>query len=1176
MPGLSALTFSLNELNERLCSHSYVAGHTATTEDVRIFNCLLRDELFTATGHTHVERWFNHMKSFTLEELNRLSCVSTSDSTTSLVVSGKKTQPVATPSQHCNTVHEGPSDPAVNGLDNGVQPGMGSNAAKTPAQLKKEAQRQAKLEKFQQKQQKLKDKQSAQSGSANDGKTQPKKVAKEKKSKEIVTYDHDTPTGEKKDVLCELPSAYSPRYVEAAWYPWWEQLGIFKPEYKRSHKKRADKKFVMVIPPPNVTGTLHLGHALTNSVEDAITRWHRMRGETVLWNPGCDHAGIATQVVVEKKLWRERKVTRHELGREAFVEEVWKWRNEKGHAIYEQLRALGSSLDWDRACFTMDPKMCRAVSEAFVRLHEDGTIYRSNRLVNWSCTLRSAISDIEVDKRELSGRTLLDVPGYDEKVEFGVLISFAYPVEDSGEEIVVATTRIETMLGDSAVAVHPEDDRYRHLHGRHCRHPFVPDRLIPIVADEFVDMTFGTGAVKITPAHDHNDYEVGKRHSLPFISCIDENGNISSHCGQFTGMKRFDARKAVLASLQKEGLYRDTKENPMVVPICSRSKDVIEPLIKAQWYVHCEEMARDAVDVVASGQLQIVPEMHIKTWNYWMENIRDWCISRQLWWGHRVPAYFVSSKDDSVPPGNKSDNNYWVSGRTREEALAKAAKRFSITAENIDLEWDDDVLDTWFSSALFPFSIFGWPDSTPDLNAYFPGTLLETGHDILFFWVARMVFFARKIMGQLPFKKVYLHAMVRDAHGRKMSKSLGNVIDPLDVIHGIDLEGLHNQLLSSNLDPREVERAKQGQKQDYPNGIPECGTDALRFALCSYTSQGRDINLDVLRVQGYRFFCNKLWNASKFAMLNLGPEFKPAAKLDAAVANQDRANLLNRWILSRVSYAVQQCNSGFEEFDFSKATTACYNFWLYELCDVFLEAIKPIMLSSDHSNPAKLTTREVLYSCLDLGLRIIAPFMPFLTEELYQRLPRRSPATDPVSIAVTAYPEADEISMRNEQLEADVEFAMEVVKRIRSIRADYELLAKHKTDIYVQCSDSDTESVLRAHGELLSTLCSIKELRFVAPSEGVIAGCALATVSDRCKVQIMLKGFIDPQKEIVKLSDKLQKLSLQRGRLEQAQAVPDYVDKVPESVRRSNEEKIQQVLGEISHIEEAIQAISSL
>ncbi|XP_014667746.1 PREDICTED: valine--tRNA ligase-like [Priapulus caudatus] len=1053
--------------------------------------------------------------------------------------------------------------PSVGGGDDQPASQIPAKKAKTPAQLKKEQEKKEKLEKFKAKQAQKEAKKPVDEKAAAKG--------KEKKERQVITYDVQTPAGEKKDTACPMPDAYSPKYVEACWYEWWEKLGVFKPEYNAPNGKltipNPKGKFMICIPPPNVTGTLHLGHALTNAVEDTLVRWHRMRGETTLWNPGCDHAGIATQVVVEKKLWKEQQLTRHNIGREAFVDMAWQWKNEKGSRIYDQLKTLGSSLDWDRACFTMDPKLSEAVKEAFVRLHDDGVIYRSNRLVNWSCTLKSAISDIEVDKRELPGRTLLPVPGYNAKVEFGVLVSFAYPVVDGDEEIVVATTRIETMLGDTAVAVHPTDDRYKHLKGKFVQHPFC-DRKLPIVADAFVDKDFGTGAVKITPAHDHNDYDVGKRNNLPFITIIDDEGNITNEGGQFKGMKRFDARAAVLQALKERGLYRDTKDNPMVVPICSRSKDIIEPLLKAQWYVDCSDMAKQAADAVRNKELLIVPDMHERTWFNWLDNIRDWCISRQLWWGHRIPCYFVTIDDQAVPPGEDIDNKYWVSGRTREEALERAVARFGVSPEQVTLRQDEDVLDTWFSSAVFPFSIFGWPNKTEELDVFYPGTLLETGHDILFFWVARMVMFGQKLMGCLPFREVYLHAMVRDAHGRKMSKSLGNVIDPVDVIHGITLEGLHRQLEQGNLDQREIARAKAGQKADYPTGIPECGTDALRFALLAYTAQGRDINLDVNRVQGYRFFCNKLWNATKFALMCLGSDYQPLP--EARPLDGERP--MDRWILSRLAVAINACHVGFTTYDFPGVTTAIYSFWLYDLCDVYLEYLKPVFRQDDQQRVA--ASRSVLYTCLDMALRLISPFMPFISEELYQRLPRRTPNCPP-SICVTAYPEPTSYPVRDERLEESVAFTQDIIGKIRSLRSDYMLTPKQSADVFLKCSDKETKSIVDQFSDLMQTLTSSHQVATMV-DEQPPEGCAIVTVSHRCVVHLLLKGLIDPLKESAKLDDKKGKLSAQLQKMQRNTQLPDYAAKVPEDVRRANTDKMEQIEGEIQKLVEALETIAKM
>ncbi|KAI1885756.1 hypothetical protein AGOR_G00207080 [Albula goreensis] len=1035
---------------------------------------------------------------------------------------------------------------------------------KTEAQLKKEAKKREKMEKFQQKKE-MEQKKKQQPPSE-------KKSKPEKKELGVITYNIPTPDGEKKDVLSPLPDAYSPQYVEAAWYSWWEKEGFFKPEYGRKSLSEPNPRgiFMMCIPPPNVTGSLHLGHALTNAIQDCLTRWHRMRGETTLWNPGCDHAGIATQVVVEKKLMRERGLSRHDLGREGFIQEVWKWKNEKGDRIYHQLKKLGSSLDWDRACFTMDSKLSYAVQEAFIRLHEDGVIYRSKRLVNWSCTLNSAISDIEVDKKELTGRTLLPVPGYKEKVEFGVLVSFAYKIDGSDEEVIVATTRIETMLGDTAVAVHPSDPRYQHLKGKSVIHPFC-DRRLPIVFDEFVDMNFGTGAVKITPAHDHNDYEVGERHKLEFINILDENGFLINVPAPFLGMKRFDARKGVLQALKDRGQFKEIKDNPMVVPVCSRSKDIVEPLLKPQWYVNCTDMGKQAADAVREGRLKIIPDHHLKTWFNWMDNIRDWCISRQLWWGHRIPAYFITVDDPSVKPGEDMDGHYWVSGRTEEEAREKAARRFSVPVEKISLRRDEDVLDTWFSSGIFPFSIFGWPNESEDLNVFYPGTLLETGHDILFFWVARMVMMGIKLTGKLPFREVYLHAVVRDAHGRKMSKSLGNVIDPLDVITGISLEGLHAQLIDSNLDPVEVEKAKQGQKSDYPSGIPECGTDALRFALCAYTSQGRDINLDVNRILGYRHFCNKLWNAVKFAMKALGEGFVPEKK--AQLSGEE--SVVDRWILSRLCAAVTLCGAGFEAYDFPAITTSIYNFWLYELCDVYLESIKPVLNSQDGDGVKQASVcRQTLYTCLEVGLRLLSPIMPFVSEELFQRLPRRHSESSPPSISVTPYPESSEFCWHSEEVDQQMEFVMTVVRTIRSLRADYNL-TKTRADCYLQCIDSDTGALVQKYSLQIQTLSYSQSIHAVTGADGdsgaIPEGCAVAIASDRCTIHLLLKGLIDTEKEVAKLTTKKGDLERQMEKLKEKMEKSDYKEKVPAKVQETDAEKLRQGQTELQKVKEAIE-----
>lgn len=970
-----------------------------------------------------------------------------------------------------------------------------------------------------------------------------------------------TPQGERKDVSGTMPKAYTPQAVEAAWYDWWEKSGYFKPLSDTQADSSADP-FVMVIPPPNVTGSLHIGHALTNAIEDTVIRWRRMSGYNTLWVPGTDHAGIATQTVVEKKIMREKGLSRHDLGREGFVEEVWKYVREYGGKINNQQRRLAISPDWSREAFTMDANLSVAVREAFVRLYNEGLIYRDNRLVNWCCRLKTAISDVEVDYIDIPKRTLITVPGYDELVEFGVITSFAYPLEDGGE-IVVATTRPETMMGDTAIAVHPEDDRYTHLHGKHAIHP-VNGRRIPIITDaELVDPSFGTGAVKITPAHDPNDFATGKRHNLEFINILDDNGNINSNgTGPFAGQPRFKTRVTVVEYLKEKGLFRGAADNPMRLGICSRSKDVIEPVLKPQWWVSCEGMAADACAAVRDGRLQILPAEQESTWFRWMENIRDWCISRQLWWGHRIPAYYLKFEDDQnagMPGAPSEQMDRWVVGRTEEEAQASAEKQYP--GKKFSLVQDEDVLDTWFSSGLFPFSVFKWPQNTADLERFYPGSLLETGHDILFFWVARMVMMGMKLTGKVPFKTVYLHTLVRDAHGRKMSKSLGNVVDPINVIEGISLEGLHQTLLGGNLDEKEIERAKAGQKADFPDGIEECGADALRFALVSYTSQGRDINLDIKRVVSYRYWCNKLWNAIRFAMLNLGEGFLPSADVDVR-------NLPNscQWILSRLSKTTAAVVKSLQSYDFGTATSAVYSWWQYELCDVFIELTKPAL--NGNNEVTKLATRDTLWICLETGLRLLHPFMPFVTEELWQRLPRRANQERSASIMVTKYPEPQP-SWESADIEGQMSYMLTIVTRTRSLRSDYGL-TKERPPLYLTVRDSSMAVTLQSLTEELSTLTlsSATEIHEIG-SVSLPKGCGVTVIDDVTTVHLGLAGILDAEKEIQKLEKKeaecIERLEALRAKME----TDIYKDKTPKEVQNADAERLDKMSGELEVIRHA-------
>ncbi|KAF7726587.1 valine--tRNA ligase [Apophysomyces ossiformis] len=941
-------------------------------------------------------------------------------------------------------------------------------AKKAKNEAKNEEKRKAKLAKFAAKQAKLQEqkKQNSDSDASEKKKKKPAKTP-------APVFVNKTPKGEKKelDMSDPIASAYDPQAVESAWYHWWVKEGFFEPEMTEDGKAKPEGLFIVPAPPPNVTGSLHIGHALTVAIQDTLVRWNRMLGKTVLFNPGTDHAGISCQSVVEKKLWSEEKLTRHDLGREKFIEKVWQWKQKYGDRIYEQFYRLGASYDWNRAAFTMDPKLSKAVRETFVRLHREGIIYRANRLVNWCVRLNTALSNLEVENKEIPGRTLMSVPGYDaeEKFEFGVLNEFAYEVEGTGERIVVATTRIETMLGDTAIAVHPDDERHKHLHGKFAIHPFL-DRKIPIVTDDIaVDMTFGTGAVKITPAHDFNDYEVGKRHNLEFINIMNDDGTFNDNAGPYKGMKRFHVRNQIIKDLTDKGLFVGVKDNAMTVPVCAKSGDIIEPLMKPQWWVNCRSMADEAMKAVTEGKLKIAPKVSEGDWFRWLDNIQDWCISRQLWWGHRVPAYFVQIEGQV---NDHNDNEYWVSGQDEEAARAEAEAKFP--GKKFTLEQDPDVLDTWFSSGLWPFSLMGWPDNTEDMKNFYPASLLETGWDILFFWVARMVMLGIKLTGQVPFNEVFCHAMIRDAHGRKMSKTLGNVIDPVDVIEGITLEGLHGRLLEGNLDGREIEKAKAGQKADFPKGIPECGTDALRFALCAYTTGGRDINLDIGRVEGYRKFCNKLWNATRFALMKLGDDFLPNA--DASLTGDE--SLADKWILHKLNTAAIETNKALSERNFMVATNAVYQFWLYELCDVYIEIIKPICDSKDEADAKrKRAAQNTLYTCLEAGLKLMHPFSPFVTEELFQRLGRR-PGDKTVTIVKAKYP-VENKAYADAESEKNFDIVFDVVKAIRSVAVQKNV--KKEGVAYIKTSDAAISTLLEAEKKSILTLTkAIKEVTLVS------------------------------------------------------------------------------------------------
>ena len=1041
-----------------------------------------------------------------------------------------------------------------------INPLKEDGSEKTPKEIEKERKKAEKLLKFAAK--KAKQKASA---AANGSESKKSKKPKKKEPEVIPDFVDKTVPGEKK-VLVSLDDpalkAYNPANVESSWYDWWVKSGVFEPEFTEDGKVKPEGLFTIPAPPPNVTGALHIGHALTIAIQDSLIRYNRMKGKTVLFLPGFDHAGIATQSVVEKQIWAKEKKTRHDYGRTAFVDKVWEWKEEYHSRIKNQIKKLGASYDWTREAFTLDPQRYEAVIEAFVRLHDDGTIYRASRLVNWSVKLNTAISNLEVENKDVKGRTLLSVPNYDEKVEFGVLTSFAYPVVDSDEKLIIATTRPETLFGDTGVAVHPDDARYTHLHGKFVQHPFLP-RKIPIILDaEAVDMEFGTGAVKITPAHDQNDYNTGKRHNLEFINILTDDGLLNENCGpEWAGMKRFDARKKVIEELKQKGLYIGQEDNEMSIPTCSRSGDIIEPLLKPQWWVAQKDMAGDAIKAVRDGKITITPKSSEAEYFRWLENIQDWCISRQLWWGHRCPVYFVKIEGEE---NDRNDGHYWVAGRNIEEAQAKADAKFA--GINFELEQDEDVLDTWFSSGLWPFSTLGWPKETKDLKDFYPFSMLETGWDILFFWVSRMILLGLKLTGEVPFKEVFCHSLVRDAQGRKMSKSLGNVVDPLDVISGIKLEDLHAKLLQGNLDPREVEKAKLGQRESYPNGIPQCGTDAMRFALCAYTTGGRDINLDILRVEGYRKFCNKIYQATKFALMRLGDDYVPAAT-EGLTGNE---SLVEKWILHKLTETSKVVNEALDKRDFLTSTSAIYEFW-YLVCDVYIENSK--YLIQEGSASEQKSAKDTLYILLDNALKMIHPFMPFISEEMWQRLPKRSTEKS-VTIVKASYPVYNK-EYDNAEAANAYELVLNITKEARSLLAEYGIIKNGK--IFVESNhNSSFETAASQKDSIVSLIKAIDEVTVVRTAAEIPEGCVLKSVNPDVNVHLLVKGHVDIDAEIAKVQKKLEKITKSKTGMEKTMNSKDYESKANAEAQAANKVKLENTVAEIEGLEATIENLKRL
>ena len=932
-----------------------------------------------------------------------------------------------------------------------------------------------------------------------------------------------------------MDKTYNPKAIEERWYDTWEKSGYFAPQ-------GDGEPYCIMIPPPNVTGTLHMGHAFQDTIMDALIRYHRMLGDRTLWQPGCDHAGIATQMLVERQINKEGK-TRHDLGREAFLDRVWQWKEESGGTITQQLRRLGASPDWDSERFTMDEGMSSAVQEVFIRLHSDGLIYRGKRLVNWDPVLHTALSDLEVLSEE----------------EDGSLWHFRYPLTDGSGSLVIATTRPETLLGDTAVAVHPEDERFIHLVGKTITLPLV-GREIPIVADDYVDPEFGSGCVKITPAHDFNDYALGQRHALEVINVLTDDAAMNDAVPEaYRGLDRFEARKKVVEAMDAAGLLVETRPHKLMVPRGDRSGVVVEPYLTDQWYV---DLTRDvqpdgrpgghaaiikpSLDAVSSGSIRFVPDNWTRTYNQWLENVQDWCISRQIWWGHRIPAWY----DDS--------GNIYVA-----ESEAAVRVKYSLSDE-LRLRQDDDVLDTWFSSALWPFATLGWPEKTDRLEQFYPGTVLVTGFDIIFFWVARMVMFGTYFMdGKVPFRDVYMHGLVRDSAGQKMSKSKGNVLDPLDIIDGIELEALVKKRTANLMQEHKARAIEKQTRKEFADGIPGYGTDALRFTFASLASNGRDIRFDMKRVEGYRNFCNKLFNATRYVLMNT--EGLDATNVPATL------NPIDRWIISQLQHTEAAVATHIAEYRFDLAATALYEFIWNEYCDWYLEMAKPI-LTGHASDEQKQATRVTLVRVLESTLRLAHPFMPYITEELWQQVAPLAGKSGP-TISLQPYPVTDS-SLIDQQSLDEIEWVKQVVMGVRRIRSEMNINpGKRLPLILADASASDLER-LEQHRTLLVFLARLDTVDI--PGTGAEAPDCAVSLVDQLKLMIPMAGLIDKDAELARLTKETDRLTREVARLSGKLGNVGFTGKAPASVVEIEQRKLDDARASLTQLEEQRQRIAAI
>lgn len=928
-----------------------------------------------------------------------------------------------------------------------------------------------------------------------------------------------------------MDKTYQPDSIEQAWYQTWEEAGHFRPSGE-------GESFAMMIPPPNVTGSLHMGHAFQDTIMDTLVRYRRMQGRNTLWQVGTDHAGIATQMVVERRLAAEG-TDRHQLGRERFLDKVWEWKAESGGTITQQLRRMGSSVDWSRERFTMDDGLSNAVREVFVRLHSEGLIYRGKRLVNWDPALHTAISDLEVENRE----------------EQGHMWHFRYPLSDGSGHLVVATTRPETMLGDTAVAVHPEDPRYKDLIGQTVRLPLA-DRDIPIIADDYVDPDFGSGCVKITPAHDFNDYEVGKRHDLPQINLFTIEARLNDNAPQaYRGLDRFDARKQVVDDLDGLGLLEKVEDHTLQVPRGDRSGVVIEPYLTDQWFVAVESLAKPAIEAVENGDIQFVPKNYENMYFSWMRDLQDWCISRQLWWGHRIPAWY------------DEDGNVYV-GRDEDEV------RREHNLGDRPLSQDEDVLDTWFSSALWTFSTLGWPEQTEELKTFHPTDVLVTGFDIIFFWVARMIMMTLKFTGQVPFKQVYVHGLVRDAEGQKMSKSKGNVLDPLDLIDGIDLDTLVDKRTRGLMQPQKEKQIGKRTRKEFPDGINAYGTDALRFTFLSLASTGRDIKWDMGRIEGYRNFCNKIWNAARYVLMNTENQ---DCGLDAD-SGEVTLSLADRWIVSALQRAETEVTEALDQFRFDVASHAAYEFIWNEYCDWYLELSKPVLYGDEYSEAEKRGTRRTLVRVLEAILRLAHPFMPFITEEIWQKvapLAGKTPAAEGADATIMRQPfPVSDHERLDPQAESDIEWIKAVITVIRNIRGEMRIPPGKALDVYLHNGKDIDRERLAANHNFMCRLAKLERITWLNAEDSAPAS-ATGLVGDM-EILVPMAGLIDKDAEIERLGKEIDKLRKEVARGESKLRNPNFVDKAPDEVVAKEREKLDDHRSQQARLEEQMEKIKYL